>query len=44
MLLTDDREDEGVGEVLIQRELHHISAELQEASGLRQADENVRAG
>lgn len=40
-LLTDNREDEGVGEVLIQREFHYVSAQLQQTSGLRQADENV---
>lgn len=43
MLLTDNREDERVGEVLIQRKLHYIPAELQQASGLRQTDENVNA-
>lgn len=32
--LTDNEEDERVGKVLIQRQLDHISAELQEASGL----------
>lgn len=42
-LLTDHREDERVGEVLIQREFDHVSAQLQETSGLRQADEDVNA-
>lgn len=41
LVLTDNREDESVGEVLIQREFHYVSPKLQEASGLRQADENV---
>lgn len=41
LVLTDNREDESVGEVLIQREFHHVSPKLQEASGLRQTDENV---
>lgn len=39
--LTHDGEDERVGEVLVQRQLHHVPAELQEPSGLGQADENV---
>lgn len=41
--LTDDGEDESVGEVLVQRQLHHVPAELQEPSGLRQTDENVNS-
>lgn len=39
--LTYDGEDERVGEVLVQRQLHHVPAELQESSGLGQTDENV---
>lgn len=39
--LTNDGEDEGVGEVLIQRQLHHVPAELQQSSGLGETDENV---
>lgn len=41
--LTDDGEDERVGEVLVERQLHHVPAELQEPSGLGQADENVNS-
>lgn len=41
--LTDDGEDESVGEVLVQRQLYHVPAELQEPSGLRQTDENVNS-
>lgn len=39
--LTNDGEDERVGEVLVQGQLHHIPAELQESGGLGQTDENV---
>lgn len=41
--LTDDGEDERVGEVLVQRQLHHVPAKLQETSGLGQTDENVNS-
>lgn len=40
-LPTQDGEDERVGEVLVQGQLHHVPAQLQQASGLGQADENV---
>lgn len=43
LLLTHNREDESVGEMLKQREFHYISAELQETSSLRETDENVNA-
>lgn len=39
--LTNDGEDERVGEVLVQRQLHHVPAELQQPRGLGQADKNV---
>lgn len=29
--------------MLVQRQLHHVPAELQEPSGLRQTDENVNS-
>lgn len=43
LLLTHNGEDESVGEVLKQRQLHYISAELQETSGLRETDKDVSA-
>ena len=34
-VLTDHREDERVGEVFVESQLHDVSAQLQEANGLR---------
>lgn len=43
LLLTNDGEDERVGEVLVKRELYHVPAKFQESGGLGQTDENVNS-
>lgn len=38
---TDDSEDERVGEVSVEGELHHVPPQSQQLHGLGQADEDV---
>lgn len=41
MLRTNDGEDECVGEVSVEGELHHVPPQTEQLHGLGQADEDV---